>query len=99
MAWRASARPANRSSRRRIRTGTPPAAVTASARRVDQMRSSARMTTRGARAGSGKAGGEVPEDVAGRDDADRPAAVDDRYVAELAHGHLVDRDGHRVLSP
>src|SRR6185436_8531690 len=101
MTYRASS--ATRSARRRRTFGWPPAPRTASASRVDQMRSSARIATvrlpaasgtgAGVGAASVKAGGEVPEHVARRDDTGGLAAIDDRHVAEAADRHLVDRHG------
>ena len=67
----------------------------ARARRVDQMRSSARTTTRviATRSALSRAlargGGRRPRG----DDSGRAAVLDDRDVAEAADGHLVDRDG------
>ena len=80
------------------RAGSPPAASTA--RRGGRARSG---RGRGRRRAAGSSprrpvGREVAEHVAGRHDADRAVALDDRDVAEPADGHLVDRDGHRLVA-
>src|SRR6185437_10794439 len=95
----ASAELPARPSRLRITLGCAPAARTASASRVDQIRSSARIVMLRTAAGAGlegasvKAGGEVPEHVPRRHDARRLPAIDDRNVPEATDRHLVNRHG------
>src|SRR5690242_12462227 len=90
----------SRSASRRSTVAFAPVLRTASARRVLQIRSSARIATVGVPsvARSAKAGGEVPEHVARGDHARRLAAVDDRHVAEAPDRHLVDRHGNRIAA-
>src|SRR5437762_8828858 len=78
-------------------TGLPPASRTWATSRVDQMRSSARIRTRGPDV-SANGLCDVSEEIPrGHDPRRHPSAIDDRDMAETAHCHLVDRDRDRIV--
>src|SRR6478609_1820373 len=98
MAWSAQTSARSSSGAVLARAGSPPAASVDRARRSAQTRSWARIATRGlVTARSAQRPGEMPEDIARRDDAGRAAVLDHRDVAEAADGHLVDRDRERLV--